>query len=401
MFKKYSYYLKVIILFALYFATARFGLSLNAVSGFATLVWFPTGISLAALLIFGIRLWPGIFLAAFLANLINGALIPVALGIGIGNTLEAVVAAYFLKRLGFSNTLEGLKDLLLLVVVAILSTMISATIGVYSLLWGGITTTPTTWVVWWVGDMISDLVVAPFLLVLTQRPKFFSLKIKRVAEAITLALVLTLVGLSILNVVSGFFVAYAIFPVLIWASLSFKQRGAVVANFALAATIILKNLTSSSGEEFREEFLQGQFFMATTSVVTLILAVIASEREKLEQRKNEFISTASHELKTPLTIIKGYTQILSQFLQNSKNNKLLSYISKMDQQLDRLTKLVNDLLDVSKIQAGKLALHKEKIDINGLVEDVVEDMQLMSHHQIVFEKNTRIPLIWADKYHLV
>lgn len=119
--KKYGYFsysLAIITLFAIYFSTARLGLSLNAVSGFATLVWLPSGIAVAALFLFGYRLWPGIIMGAFLVNLFNGAPFVVAIGISIGNTLEALVATYLLKRNGFSIALDHLRDVLLLVLLA-------------------------------------------------------------------------------------------------------------------------------------------------------------------------------------------------------------------------------------------------------------------------------------------
>src|SRR5260221_5072374 len=88
-----KYFIKLTILFILYFVTAKVGLALDAVSGFATPVWAPTGLSLAFILLFGYELWPAIFLAAFTVNLSTGATPLAALGIGVGNTLESVVAA--------------------------------------------------------------------------------------------------------------------------------------------------------------------------------------------------------------------------------------------------------------------------------------------------------------------
>src|SRR5262245_17524628 len=84
-----------------YVATARLGLALDAVGGFATLVWLPSGIALAVLLRLGPGLWPGVMIGAFTANLWNGAELPVALAIAVGNTLEAVVGARALAALGF------------------------------------------------------------------------------------------------------------------------------------------------------------------------------------------------------------------------------------------------------------------------------------------------------------
>lgn len=122
------YIFKVFLVFAAYFITARIGLQLGAVSGFATLVWPPTGIALATLLVFGYRLWPGIALAAFLVNFITGA--PLLAAIAIGNTLEAVVGTFLLRLFGFKNTLERVEDALYFIVFGVLvNSMISATIA--------------------------------------------------------------------------------------------------------------------------------------------------------------------------------------------------------------------------------------------------------------------------------
>src|SRR5258706_11757000 len=102
--------LGVALLFLAYFFTARFGLLLDAVSGFATLVWPPTGIALAALLLFGRRLWPGVLLGAASVNLIAGASLPVALAIGAGNTLEALAGAALLPPVAFPPRVRRIPE---------------------------------------------------------------------------------------------------------------------------------------------------------------------------------------------------------------------------------------------------------------------------------------------------
>src|SRR5687767_3858868 len=92
------YALALGVLVVAYVASALLGLSIDAYGGFAALVWPPTGIALAALLLGGFRLWPGVFLGAGIANLLVGAPAHVALVLGVGNTLEAVVAAVLLTR---------------------------------------------------------------------------------------------------------------------------------------------------------------------------------------------------------------------------------------------------------------------------------------------------------------
>ena len=161
---------KVAALTALYAAAGKLGLSLAFVHPNVSVVWPPTGIALAALLLFGYRLWPGITVGAILVNALTGVSLPVALGIAIGNTLEALVGAYLLRRfVGFENSLDRLRDVLALVGVAAgLSTMTSATIGVTSLVLGGVVSwaaVGSLWWQWWLGDAMGALVLAPPLLV--------------------------------------------------------------------------------------------------------------------------------------------------------------------------------------------------------------------------------------------
>lgn len=126
---------------------------------------------------------------------------------------------------------------------------------------------------------------------------------------------------------------------------------------------------------------------------------ITNEKE-LEKRKNEFISIASHELKTPITTIKGYTEILKQRLLKKKDSQLIQYIDKINNQIDRLSNIITDLLDVSKIQSGKLKLQKEPVEINSLVSEIVEDMQkINSSHKIIIQKFPK-KMILIDKYRI-
>jgi integral membrane sensor domain MASE1 len=165
-----DYGVKLLVIFAAYFINAQIGLSIDAVSGFATLVWPPAGIALASLLIWGRHYWPAIALGALTANLLNGAPLPVGLGISVGNTLEALLGAYLLTRfVGFNRSLERVIDVLGLVLLAgLASTSVAATIGTTSLYLGDIVTSETynsTWVAWWVGDILGVLIVAPLILV--------------------------------------------------------------------------------------------------------------------------------------------------------------------------------------------------------------------------------------------
>lgn len=129
-------------------------------------------------------------------------------------------------------------------------------------------------------------------------------------------------------------------------------------------------------------------------------AIDVTERKLLERQKDEFISIASHELKTPITTIKSFTQILKMHLNQSKGEKADYYLSKMENEINRLTILVNDLLDVSKLKVGKLNLLRERVDLGKLAEEIVEDMQAITKTHKIILKSDRDLYIDIDKYRI-
>ena len=152
-----------------YFGSAKLGLALAFSNESVTAIWPPTGIALAALVLWGRGLWPGVLLGAFLANVTTDVPVYTAAGIAVGNTLEAVVGAWLLERVGFRPRLVRLRDIFALVVLgAVISTAVSATIGVASLSVGDSLSesTLTTWRLWWLGDMGGDLLIASTIFVL-------------------------------------------------------------------------------------------------------------------------------------------------------------------------------------------------------------------------------------------
>lgn len=121
-----------------------------------------------------------------------------------------------------------------------------------------------------------------------------------------------------------------------------------------------------------------------------------TERKELEERKDEFISIASHELKTPITALKGYVQILKNRYK-TLDPFFTTILERIEEQTDRLTGLVSDLLDVSKIQEGKLHLRKDHILIDTLVQNVITDIrQTATTHKILLQKQAKT-LVFADK----
>jgi len=122
-----------------------------------------------------------------------------------------------------------------------------------------------------------------------------------------------------------------------------------------------------------------------------------TELKQLQQQKDEFLGIASHELKTPVTSIKAYAQVLESIFRDSGDDKKADMVRKMDIQVNRLTNLIGDLLDVTKIQTGKLQFNDAEFQFNDLVKDLVEDLQRTTRkHTIVTEFGEPV-LVFSDK----
>lgn len=287
------YLVRVALLVVLYISTATLGLALDAVGGFATAVWPPTGLALAALVLGGYRLWPGITLGAFFVNALAGAPLAVAAGMAFGNTLEALVGAGLLTHVVRARpALDRLWDVLGLAGAAGLSALVSATIGVSSGWLGGVIPAATyseAWSTWWLGDMNGALVVAALILTWSSHPKIH-LSLRSFLEGASL--LLAVVALSLL--VFGEHLStdlidfsYLLFPVLIWAALRFGPPG------ASAATVVVSTLaiwgTARGGGPFvsgtlHESVLALQAFMSIVAATGLVLAAVVAERTRAEQQ---------------------------------------------------------------------------------------------------------------------
>jgi len=160
---------------AVYFCAGRFGLSLALANPSASAIWPPAGLALAALLLWGYRLWPGIFLGALLVNLATPGNPATDLGIALGNTMEALLGAWLVNRFAHgAKAFDRARDIFKFVLLAaMVSTVLSASVGVTSVCLGREARWEqygAIWSTWWVGDMMGDLIVAPLLLTWLRRP---------------------------------------------------------------------------------------------------------------------------------------------------------------------------------------------------------------------------------------
>lgn len=145
-------------------------------------------------------------------------------------------------------------------------------------------------------------------------------------------------------------------------------------------------------------------FMFIMTVFTTILcrnyrgsvsALVAAKN-----RNDEFLAIASHELKTPLTSMKGYTEMLNRKFKRASDSTALSYVEKLDDQLNKIIGLVRDLLDISRIQSGQVQIRQEIVSIEWLVEKAVDEVQSLAHQHKVEVVGDKRVMVYGDKARL-
>ena len=125
------------------------------------------------------------------------------------------------------------------------------------------------------------------------------------------------------------------------------------------------------------------------------------ERKLLELQKNEFLSVASHELKTPLTTIRAYSQLLSRrWIRNHGTKKDISFLENILYQTDKLTGLIDDLLDVSKLQEGKFLVKMKPFQMQSLIRKITEDFHYISESHTIELTQTTKTFVIGDEFRI-
>jgi diguanylate cyclase (GGDEF)-like protein len=279
-----AYATKVVAIALAYFGAAQLGLALAYGESTASAVWPPAGIALAALLVFGVRLWPGVLLGALLAEATSGVPLSTALGITAGNTLEALIGSCLLLRVARMHAaLDRVRDVLALTLVGALACAFGASVGFASLWLSGIVPWQALWSVWstwWLGDIGGVLIVAPFLLVLAgwrrSRPRP-----RDVAEALGLLAALAVACVLAFSGSPG--LEYLVFPVLIWAALRFQALGAAATSMFAAGVSVsfaARGIGPFADGTAAQGIFSSQLFVTVMSLGGLMLAAVVSERAR-------------------------------------------------------------------------------------------------------------------------
>lgn len=291
------------ILFLLYVTSGLIGLKMGAVGGFATPVWYPSGFALGFLLLFGRKCIPAIAASAFTVNWLNGAAPSLALMISVGNTLEAVTAAFLLRRhRSFNASLSDPRDVILLLLYgAVLSPVVSAFGGTLSLWLHHVIVSGelhTVFRTWWFGDMMGILLATPLLLSWSSPPSH------RTRKRITgeLLLLFAVMGVMLLLIFSPFPEAlpaqlrrpYLLFALLVWVTIPLEVHGVSLAIFLMSVLSLWATWKGYGPFVASNPVMAGidvQLFFGVVGVTSLIVASVVRQRrlanEKLRQKAAE------------------------------------------------------------------------------------------------------------------
>lgn len=276
-----------------YLAAAFLGLLFAIPPGNATAIWPASGIALAGVLFLGPRAGAGIFLGATLANLTTSVSLPVALAIGLGNTLEALVGAWLLRRKGRGTAarFRDARGVFLFTSAAMVASACAATVGVAALAGAGsmpFRSTGVNWITWWLGDVAGIVIVAPLLIALRRGGRVRATR-ARTLEAAVAALGLVFASQAafggLLAADAARDLLYLPLVLLTWLALRFDLRGVTAATLVMAAVAAWgtsRGAGAYGGGESLGSLLDLQVLMVSYAVAGLALAATVSRRRRAE-----------------------------------------------------------------------------------------------------------------------
>jgi signal transduction histidine kinase len=384
-----------------YWLAARLSLSLALVHGQVTPVWPPTGIALVAFLLLGRGAWPAIALAAFATNLPIGPSPIGAAVIAAGNTLAPLIAVELLRRADFHRNLDRLRDAIALIVIGALGGMaISATVGSSVLVLSGsvdVANFWSTWAVWWTGDAMGVLLVAPLLLSLfVNAPSLPSLasgggEQERIGWRRGLEWVGLLAGTGIVTYVvfqNRLGLQYLVLLIIMVAAWRFGLRGAAPAALIASVVAILSAIGGTgpfAGETLLGKMVTLQVFNVSVALTSFLVSAFVGTRERQEEMsrlyasaqlaseaKTRFLHMAAHELRTPITVVMGYLTMVADGTLGTVPAAWRNPLEILMGKARELNSIVADLLEASRIEANAAPPRHDRMDLRAIVQEAIE-----------------------------
>ena len=288
--QRVPYLAQIAALAAVYFVAAKLSLLLAIPPGYATAVWPPSGIAMAAALLLGRRVWPGIWLGAAAVNLTVQSSVFAAVMIGTGNTLEALVGAALIQRfIGVPYRFDRAEDVLKFVGLAMLASVVAATMGVGSLALLGSVGWPeflTNWWTWWQGDAFGIIVVTPLVLSYSARDAAVlspAGSLERVFFGLLLLVAVSAIFGNAFSNTAFLPFPFMILPFIIWAAFRFKQREvttAIAIVCAIAMWYTLDRRGPFASASVNVSLLLLMTFIATVVATGLVLSATVGARTR-------------------------------------------------------------------------------------------------------------------------
>jgi signal transduction histidine kinase/ActR/RegA family two-component response regulator len=366
-----SYAVELLAIGLAYFVFAKVGLALASIHPSASPIWPPTGLALAVVMLRGYRVWPAIFLGAWLANATTAGSVYTASAIALGNTLESLVGGYLISRWSDGprtfDTPAGVAKFALIALLA--ATPISATIGVGSLALAAYADPPriaSTWLTWWLGDLAGALVITP-VIVLWAQSSFRSLARRQLLETGAVIAAAAAVGLLAFSPLIeqtpnrdplGFL---AVLP-LMWAGLRRGQRDTATVALVLSG-FALWGAMAGEGPFVRstlnDSLLLLIMYMISTSVPTLALSADVAVHKRTERNLREVHSQLDRIVQQRTAALEETREALHQAQKMEALGQLTGGIA---HDFDNVLTVVINSLESARASADPDAKTRERLD---------------------------------------
>jgi diguanylate cyclase (GGDEF)-like protein len=303
---------QLIVVAGAYFAAAKLSLFFAIPPGYATAVWPPSGIAVAALLLLGHRIWPGVWLGVALVNAIVESSVLTAVLIACGNTLEALAgAALIRRRVGGLYEFDSGEDVVRFVAIAASCSVVAATIGVVAIALHGPAATlelAQNWWTWWEGDAVGIIMVTPLILSWSARPSPASSR-QRTMEAVAFALALLLATVLIFGGSGEPFtvlsLVFLIPPMIIWAAFRLGQREVMFASTAACSVAIWYTVQGRGPfalASLNQTLMLLLAFVCTVVTTGLVLSAVVGQRSRVtEALQGAMRELAEQAIRDPMT----------------------------------------------------------------------------------------------------
>jgi signal transduction histidine kinase len=456
--------LKIAAVAIVYYFAARTGLLLQLGHTNSTPVWPPSGIAFAALILLGFEIWPGIMLGAFIANVVvfevnkvagTPTILFMSLCISIGNSLEAIIGYYLLKRLKSFEVLGVARDFAMFFIAVLIMCLASSIVGATTLLLNNIITMPeysSVWFTWWTGDVSGIIILTPIILT-WWNPRKREWNTTAIIQVAGLFILLTLYLLALfgnwsplgINKARIFFI-FLIISLCVFC-MSQRQISLVILGISLSAIYA----THLGMGPFIENSVNGSYialqaFLCVVSVTAMFLSTTLNERRKTEEQLKEvnaklevkvtertqsierqkeeltemnsrllektrelerinkesrsFAHAVSHDLREPLRTITSYLQLIEERYKDKLDNDADIFIDFAVEGAKRMNTLIDDMLIYSRIEhSNNSYVNVDLNDIMVLVKNNLQTTIQQNNAEIIIDKV--LPAVTAEHYQMV